>query len=215
MASVTASARDSRPSLRSLIRPATSLKPKRRTTGARRPRVSAILSNPSARPERRRSRRARNWKSSGAICASDSYADFGELVADRGAVERLEQISLGARRHGAGDLVRIAFSGAEQDHRPATALLAAHALDEIQPLHAGQIPVQKNQVRHLLAAGAQARHAVLGLIHRVAQAFEDAERARADHAAVVNHQAMLHERQVHGPSPQNGGGFGGKARGTG
>src|SRR3954467_3635397 len=110
MASVTASASASRPSLSSPTRPAMSLKSKRRITGARRRLVIAFLSGVSDRPERRRSRRARKEKSSGAR-ALDRNADIGELGANAVAVERLHDIFIGAGRHGAGDLGRVGFGG--------------------------------------------------------------------------------------------------------
>src|SRR5579863_5905533 len=193
MASVTASASAWRPARSSSISEAASLKSKRRITGARRRAAKARLSRVSERPERRRSRRARNWKSSGAMDApSDCDTDIGQLGANLAAVERLHHIFIGARGHGAGDLARIAFGGAEQDHRMRAILLAAHALDEVEALHARQVPIQENQVWHVFVAGAQAREAVLGFRDRIAQFLHDAARDRADHAAVIHDKAMFH-----------------------
>src|SRR5215469_13197198 len=174
MASVTASASASRPARSSSISDATSLKSKRRITGARRRDTMARLSRVSDRPERRRRRRARNWKSSGAIAGpSERDADISQLGPHLAAVERLHHIFVGAGRHGGGDFAGIAFGGAEQDDRMLAMLLTAHALDEFHAFHAGQIPIEENQVRHLFMTGAQGFQPILGFRHRIAQLFHD------------------------------------------
>ena len=157
MASVTASASASRPSRSSPIRPAMSLKSKRRITGARR------------RVDQRHL--VSGQRQAGA--AAQQAGEKGKIVGRHGRLRRVTPISaslartaapsngfmhifIGAGRHGAGDLGRVAFGGAEQDDGMAAILLAAHALDEFHALHGGQVPVQENQVGHLFAHGAQA-----------------------------------------------------------
>src|SRR6185437_5946492 len=110
--------------------------------------------------------------------------------AHRAAIERLHQIFVGARMHDMGDGVGVAFGGGDDDHRAVAALLAAHAFEEIDAAHAGQVAVEQDDVGHFFMTDAQGAHAVFRFGDVELHFLEDLARHGAQHPAVVDDQAV-------------------------
>src|SRR3974390_792525 len=119
-------------------------------------------------------------------------SDFLELRLDDLLVERLHDVFIGSRVQRAGDVRDVVLAGAEHDFRAIPVRHPAQHAQELVPVHPGHVPVEQHGIRHLTAAGFRRPLAVLGFRDLEFQAFENATRHFADHARIINDQAVFH-----------------------
>jgi len=118
--------------------------------------------------------------------------DFLQLRLDDLAIERLEDVVVGAGPHRPGDMADVVLAGAKDDGRPVAARHGAERGEELHPVHHRHMPVDQNHVRHRAAADGQRFAAVLRLADGEVEILEDAARHLADDAGVIDDEAMLH-----------------------
>ena len=119
-------------------------------------------------------------------------ADFLELGLDDVAVERLQDVVVGAGAHGAGDLCDVVLAGAEDDDRTLALWPAAQGRQKLHACDHRHVPVEEDDVRHRLSAEVEGLLAVIGLGDGEIEILENAPRHFADDAGIVDDETMLH-----------------------
>src|SRR5512146_383711 len=169
--------------------------PRRRATGWSRVSTKPSRSAVSARPERPFTRSERKAKLSGVMgrrSVALDEAELGELLFDDVAIERLQQIFVGARLDRFGDLDRVVLDGGVDDHRLCAVFFMAECAKELDRGHLDEMRIEQDRVWHLLAAKLEGYIAVLALLDRELEFFQDFARDFAHDPAVVHDQAIGH-----------------------
>src|SRR5271165_774088 len=119
-------------------------------------------------------------------------SDFLELRFDNLLIEGLHDVFIGPRVERAGNVRDIILAGAEHHFRAIAVRQPAKRAQELVPVHLGHVPVEQHGVGHLTAAGFERLLAILGFRDFEFQTLENATRYFANHARIIDYQAVFH-----------------------